>query len=148
MLPKYNYSSLFLTVPVAEWLAYFPMICQPGFKLRWALFYFSKNNLTERSLKCAHHSVHWMVAEMQLKSTFPLTIQSTERWDFILWIPFIQGCFEPSLVEIGYVVFLRRFLNFLNVFLLFRNYSIFPLEKGGALLFNKLDSPSPKNTLC
>ena len=40
---------------------------------------------------------HWMVAEMRLKSTFPVTIQSTfrhhsvtiqstERWDFILWM--------------------------------------------------------------
>ena len=40
---------------------------------------------------------NWMVTEMQLKSTFPViiqspfshhsvTIQSTERWDFILWV--------------------------------------------------------------
>ena len=32
----------------------------------------------------------------------------------------------------------RRFLNFLNVFSLFRNY--LPLEKGGALHLNKLES--------
>ena len=36
----------------------------------------------------------------------------------------------------------RRFLNFVNVFSLFRNY--LPLEKGGALHLNKLESPSPK----
>ena len=40
----------------------------------------------------------------------------------------------------------RRFLNFVNVFLLFHNY--LPLEKGGALHLNKLESPSPKDTLC
>ena len=38
------------------------------------------------------------------------------------------------------------FLNFLNVFSLFRNY--LPLEKGRALHLNKLESPSPKDALC
>ena len=36
----------------------------------------------------------------------------------------------------------RRFFNFVNVFSLFSNY--LPLEKGGTLHFNKLESPSPK----
>ena len=40
----------------------------------------------------------------------------------------------------------RRFFNFVNVFSLFRNY--FPLEKGGALHLNKLESPQPKDALC
>ena len=40
----------------------------------------------------------------------------------------------------------RRFLNFVNVFSLFRN--CLPLEKGGALHLNKLESPSPRDTLC
>ena len=40
----------------------------------------------------------------------------------------------------------RRFLNFINVFSLFRNY--LPLEKVGALHLNKLESPSPKDALC
>ena len=39
-----------------------------------------------------------------------------------------------------------RFLNFVNVFSLFRNYP--PLEKGRALHLNKLESPSPKDALC
>ena len=39
-----------------------------------------------------------------------------------------------------------RFLNFINVFSQIRNY--LPLEKGEALLLNKLESPSPKDTLC
>ena len=34
----------------------------------------------------------------------------------------------------------------MDVFSLFRNY--LPLEKGGALHLNKLESPSPKNALC
>ena len=38
------------------------------------------------------------------------------------------------------------FLNFVNVFLLYRNY--LPLEKGGALHLHKLESPSPKDALC
>ena len=40
----------------------------------------------------------------------------------------------------------RRFLNFVNVFSLFHYY--LPLEKGGALHLNKLESPSPKDALC
>ena len=41
----------------------------------------------------------------------------------------------------------RRFLNFVKVFLLFRNY--LPLEKegGGGLHLNKLESPSTKDAL-
>ena len=53
----------------------------------------------------------------------------------------------PSLVEIVAQLFWRRrFLNFVNVFSLFPNY--LPLEKGGALHLNKLESPSPKDALC
>ena len=40
----------------------------------------------------------------------------------------------------------RRFLNFVNIFSLFRNY--LPLEKGGPLHLNKLETPSPKDALC
>ena len=53
----------------------------------------------------------------------------------------------PSLVEIGPVVLENKiFFNFVNLFLLFLNY--LPLEKGGALYLNKLDSSSPKDALC
>ena len=41
--------------------------------------------------------------------------------------------------------FWRRFFNFVNVFLLFGNY--LPLEKGGTLHLNKLESPLPMDTL-
>ena len=40
----------------------------------------------------------------------------------------------------------RRCFNFVNVFVLFRNY--LPLKKGGALHLNKLVSPSPNDGLC
>ena len=40
----------------------------------------------------------------------------------------------------------RRFLNFVNVFLLFRYY--LPLEKGGALHLNKGEFLSPNDALC
>ena len=52
-----------------------------------------------------------------------------------------------SLVEIGPVVLKKKiFLNFVNVFSQFHYY--LPLEKGGALHLNKLESPSPKDALC
>ena len=44
--------------------------------------------------------------------------------------------------------FWKRFLSFINVFTLFRNYMYLPLERGGALHLNKPESPSPKNALC
>ena len=60
--------------------------------------------------------------------------------------PLTQGCFLPSLVEIGSVVLEKRILfNFINVFSLFHNYLF--LEKGGAPHLNKLKSPSPKNAM-
>ena len=40
----------------------------------------------------------------------------------------------------------RRFLNFVNIFSLFPNF--LPLEIGGALHLNKLESPLPKDALC
>ena len=40
----------------------------------------------------------------------------------------------------------RRIFNFVNIFSQFHNY--IPLEKGGTLLLNKLESPSPKDALC
>ena len=57
-----------------------------------------------------------------------------------------QGCFVPSLVEIGPVVLEKIFFTFVSVFSLFRNY--LPFDKGGALHLNKLESPSPKDALC
>ena len=62
------------------------------------------------------------------------------------YIPIPQGWFLPSLVEIITVFWRRRFLNFVNLFLLFRNY--FPLEQDAALQLDKIESPSPKDALC
>ena len=52
----------------------------------------------------------------------------------------------PILVDIGPVVLEEKISKFVNVFSLFRNY--LPLEKGGPLHLNKLESPSPKDALC
>ena len=58
-----------------------------------------------------------------------------------------QRWFVPSLVVIGSVVLEKNFfLNFVNVFSIFRHF--LPLEKGGALHLNKLEYPSPKDALC
>ena len=71
------------------------------------------------------------------------------------WAHHLNKFESPSPKEAMYQVwltlvqsFLRRrfFFNFVNVFLLFRNY--LPLEKGGAFHLNKLDYPSPKDALC
>ena len=48
-------------------------------------------------------------------------------FNWIIWYTPTQGRFVPSLVD-------RRFLKFVNVFSLFRNY--LPLEKGRAFHFN------------
>ena len=58
----------------------------------------------------------------------------------------IQGNFVPSMVEISTVVLEKQTFNFVNVFLLFRNYQ--PLETSGALHLNKRECPSPKDALC
>ena len=50
-------------------------------------------------------------------------------------------------IEIGPVVLEKNiFFNFVNVFSLFQYY--LPFDKGGALHFNKLESPLPKDALC
>ena len=54
------------------------------------------------------------------------------------WIPFTQGCFVTSLVEIGPWFWRRRFLKFVNVFSLFCNY--LPLEKVGLFIWTNLNS--------
>ena len=50
-----------------------------------------------------------------------------------------------SLVDVEPVVLEKKIFKVLNVFSIFRNY--LPLEKGGALHLNKLESPSPKDAL-
>ena len=52
----------------------------------------------------------------------------------------------PSLVEIDPVDLEKKILNFVNVFLQFRDY--LPMEKGGVLHLNKFEFPSLKDVLC
>ena len=58
-------------------------------------------------------------------------------WPFIwtkYWIPSVQECYQRSLVEIGPMI-VERFLNFINVFLLFHYHLLF--KEGMALYLKK-----------
>ena len=61
------------------------------------------------------------------------------------WIPYIQGCIESSLVEIGPVVLQKK--NFLISSMYFRYFELSPLGKGRALHLNKLN-PLHTRMLC
>ena len=64
-------------------------------------------------------------------------------WPFIRvnLLPFTQRCIIASLVEIGRVVLEKKIFNFCKCIYL-------PLEKGGSLHLNKLESPLPKDDVC
>ena len=62
----------------------------------------------------------------------------------LTWINFTQGCFAPTLAEIGPVRLWRRFLNIVNVFSLFRYYMYLPLENGMAIHWTNLNSLKPR----
>ena len=51
------------------------------------------------------------------------------------------------MVDFGLVVLEKKVLNSVNIFLAFPYYTCIPLEKGGALHLNKLESPSSKDAL-
>ena len=61
-------------------------------------------------------------------------------------IPFIQGCFVPSKVELAQWFWRRRFLDILNMILHFRYY--LPFEKGVTLHLNNLETPLTKDAVC
>ena len=61
------------------------------------------------------------------------------------WIPFTQGCFVPSLIEIGPVILEKKIFKFRQFILLFRSH--LPLKKGIALHLNKHEYSSPKDAL-
>ena len=63
-------------------------------------------------------------------------------WNFILDV-FTRG---PWATLLTWENNREEDLNFVNAFLLFRNY--LPLEKGGTFHLNKLESSSPKDALC
>ena len=90
-------------------------------------------------------SLRWLREEKK-------TLLSLHVWEFIgssfeeTWIPIIHGCLCQVWLKLAQWFWRRGFFNFVNVFSLFRNY--LPLEKGGVLHLNKLESPSPKDALC
>ena len=61
------------------------------------------------------------------------------------WIPFTQGCFVPSLIEIVPVILEKKIFKFRQFILLFRSH--LPLKKGIALHLNKHEYSSPKDAL-
>ena len=75
---------------------------------------------------------------------------------FCNYLPFEKGldlhiknwirCFVPSLVEIGPVGLVKKIFKVVNLFLLIPNH--LPFGKDVALHLNKLESPSPRDTLC
>ena len=62
------------------------------------------------------------------------------------YIPFTQGCFVSSFIEIGPVVLEEKKFNLVQVFLQFHNYP--PIEKSVSLHLNKLEFPLPRDVLC
>ena len=70
------------------------------------------------------------------------------------WIPITQGCFVPSLVEIGPVVLEKKIFQFCHY--IFCNLSICqcyfviisPWKRAGPFILNKLEFPSAKDALC
>ena len=53
------------------------------------------------------------------------------------WVPFTQGCFMPTLVEIDLMVLQEKNLDFVNECSLFRNN--LPLEKGWPFIWTNLN---------
>ena len=103
---------------------------------------------------CAKFEIGRVVLEKKISKfrqyTFAISLLSPSEKSVTLNLNNIES---PLPEDVLYRVWLklakwflrRRFLNFVNVFSLFRNY--LPLEKGVALYFNKLGFPSPQDAL-
>jgi hypothetical protein len=79
---------------------------------------------------------------------FVIIFHLKRMWPFIFEqfrIPFSEGWFIQSLIEIGQLVLEKIFFNF-SVFLLFCDY--FSLEKSNSFHLNNSESPPPKDDLC
>ena len=119
----------------------------------WPFIWTNLNPIHPRML-CANFGWNWLMV-LKIFKVCPCI------FDILLSFPFEKGVAlhlnklkPPSPKDALCQVWLklaqwfwrRGFLNFVNVFSLFRNY--LPMEKGGALHLNKLESPSPKDALC
>ena len=82
---------------------------------------------------------YWSWNRLTYFRYFAVITSWKRAWSFIWknFTPFIQGCFLPSLAEIGPVL-LRRFLNIVYAFLVFCYY----LENSVAFQLNRLEFPS------
>ena len=87
----------------------------------------------------------WFWRRIRTKMLFSyFEIISPRKWRPFIWSP-KDALFQVRL-KLAQWFWRRIFFNFVNVFLLFRNY--LPLKKGGALHLNKLESSSHKDALC
>ena len=59
-----------------------------------------------------------------------------------------KNAFSQVWLKLDQLFWRRRFLKVVNLFLSFPNYMYLPFGKGVALHVNKLESPSPGDTLC
>ena len=106
------------------------------------------NPLHPRML-CAKFGSNWPSdsgRDFQISSCIFTIVSPWKRaWSFIFPSP--KDALSQVLLTLAQGFWRRRsFFNFVNVFSLFRNN--IPLEKGGALYLNKLESPSPMDALC
>ena len=85
----------------------------PGFDPRRAQFYFSKNKLTERSLKCACHSVDWMVTEWWLKCDWNPPFPSPFSHHSVDWNVRFHPVFPPA--KLKYHINLKTFSRMVTV---------------------------------
>ena len=95
-----------------------------------------KLNPIEQRMICAKFGWNWPSGsgeeDILILSMYFRFFVITSPWKMVG--PFIWrklNLLHPRMVEIGSVLIWRRFLNFVNVFSLFRNY--IPLEKGGGV---------------
>ena len=81
---------------------------------------------------------HYFVIILPLEKEMALHLKKLES-------PSPQDALFQVWLKLAQWFWRRTFLNFMNVYLLFRNY--LPLEKGMALYLNKLSSASPRDAL-
>ena len=100
---------------------------------------------------CAKFGWNWSGGSWEVVNVFLLFcnyLPLKRAWDFI-WTNLNPLYTRMLCAKFGWNAqwFLRkRFLNFVNIYSLFRNY--LPLEKDVTLYLNKLESSSPKDALC
>ena len=98
-----------------------------------------KGLIVHQSINIYLYSYGYTIMLIKREKKLSLIWELNVSFFFKSWIPFSQGCFAPSLVEIGPMVMEKKIFKFCQHILLFKyNYH---LEKGVTLHLNKLKSP-------